>query len=144
VPLYWEGKIAFVLWLTLPRFRGATYLYEQAVAPYITQYEGDIDKHLASLADSASAGVAKLKEAGAHHLRQHSTQALTLMAEMVSPRATTAPALSDIHEGADAAPPAHATAPARAGVDSEGVLQEGPNGFDTDAKPASTLRQRRK
>ncbi len=46
LPLYYEAKIAFVIWLTLPQFRGATILYNSVVQRYIVQYEPQIDRHI--------------------------------------------------------------------------------------------------
>lgn len=43
LPLYWLIKIIFVLWLQLPQFRGADYLYETVMQPFFVKYEAQID-----------------------------------------------------------------------------------------------------
>ena len=45
-PLYHELKVVFILWLTLPQFRGATKIYRKFLAPALETYENDIDGHL--------------------------------------------------------------------------------------------------
>jgi hypothetical protein len=45
-PFYHECKVGFILWLTLPQFRGATILYKRFLAPTLETYESDIDGHL--------------------------------------------------------------------------------------------------
>jgi receptor expression-enhancing protein 5/6 len=43
VPLYYEAKVAFVLWLQLPYFNGASQLYGGKVQPFLETYEEKID-----------------------------------------------------------------------------------------------------
>ena len=45
-PFYHELKVVFILWLTLPQFRGATKMYRRFLAPTLEIYENDIDGHL--------------------------------------------------------------------------------------------------
>jgi hypothetical protein len=45
-PFYHELKVLFILWLTLPQFRGATKIYRRFLAPTLETYENDIDGHL--------------------------------------------------------------------------------------------------
>ena len=45
-PFYHEIKVIFILWLTLPQFRGATKIYRKFLAPALETYENDIDGHL--------------------------------------------------------------------------------------------------
>ena len=45
-PFYHEIKVFFILWLTLPQFRGATKMYKKLLAPALETYESDIDGHL--------------------------------------------------------------------------------------------------
>eukprot|EP00753_Platysulcus_tardus_P008905 PLAT1693.1.p1 GENE.PLAT1693.1~~PLAT1693.1.p1 ORF type:complete len:195 (+),score=98.85 PLAT1693.1:56-640(+) len=49
LPLYWELKIAFVIWLALPHWKGATRIYDRFLAPNLQRYEGDIDSARSSL-----------------------------------------------------------------------------------------------
>jgi receptor expression-enhancing protein 1/2/3/4 len=50
LPLYYEAKIAFVIWLTLPQFRGAAMLYNRVVHGYLVRYESHIDRHISDTA----------------------------------------------------------------------------------------------
>ena len=45
-PFYHELKVIFILWLTLPQFRGATKIYRKFLAPTLETYENVIDGHL--------------------------------------------------------------------------------------------------
>ncbi|KAK9831985.1 hypothetical protein WJX81_006350 [Elliptochloris bilobata] len=64
VPLYYEGKVLFVLWLWHPKTRGAEYLYQHTVQPLLSKHEATIDRHLAEMrttvADFASVYFYKL------------------------------------------------------------------------------------
>eukprot|EP01138_Halocafeteria_seosinensis_P005002 gb/GECG01005115.1/.p1 GENE.gb/GECG01005115.1/~~gb/GECG01005115.1/.p1 ORF type:complete len:222 (+),score=16.92 gb/GECG01005115.1/:1-666(+) len=84
VPLYYEAKIAFILWLTLPRFRGATWLYEKVVAKYLEAYEADIDAHLDTLQRTAGERINHITRQGSEHIRQKSGQILSMMATLVA------------------------------------------------------------
>lgn len=91
VPLYYEAKIAFILWLTLPRFRGATWLYEKVVAKYLEAYEADIDAHLDTLQKTAGERINHITKQGSHHIRQKSGQILSMMATLVAQAGQHAP-----------------------------------------------------
>ncbi|CAO3638200.1 unnamed protein product [Cunninghamella blakesleeana] len=42
-PFYYLFKTAFILWLTLPRFRGAEIIYSRFLRPQLIRYENKID-----------------------------------------------------------------------------------------------------
>mmetsp|Transcript_19965 Transcript_19965/g.24207 ORF Transcript_19965/g.24207 Transcript_19965/m.24207 type:complete len:222 (+) Transcript_19965:197-862(+) len=42
-PLYYEAKVALLVWLVTPQFMGATKIYRGILAPYMTHFETDID-----------------------------------------------------------------------------------------------------
>jgi len=44
VPLYWDAKVLFVLWLQAPYTQGATILYKSRVQPLLAKHEGAIDE----------------------------------------------------------------------------------------------------
>ena len=44
VPLYYEGKLLFVLWLYHPSTNGAALVYGRLVQPLFRQHEGTIDQ----------------------------------------------------------------------------------------------------
>lgn len=84
VPLYYEAKIAFILWLTLPRFRGATWLYERVVAKYLETYEADIDQKLETLQKTAGERINTITRQGSYHIREKSGQILSMVATFVA------------------------------------------------------------
>ncbi len=45
LPLYYESKICFIVWLSLPGTRGADKLYDRVISPYLNEYEEHIDAH---------------------------------------------------------------------------------------------------
>jgi len=151
LPLYFEAKIVFILWLTLPRFKGATYLYEQVVAPYLSEYENHIDQHLDNIGRAASAGLEHARAAGAQHVREHSVKMLTTIAGLVSPNASTSvPTLTEGDETeADSPPIAPPLAEGRGRTRSASKRSSGKVEYDVDEDAivetdAFELRQRRK
>lgn len=40
VPIWYGVKVAFVAWLVLPQFKGATFIYEKFVREQLTRYVG--------------------------------------------------------------------------------------------------------
>ena len=150
LPLYFEAKIVFILWLTLPRFKGATYLYEQVVAPYLSEYEGHIDHHLDNIGRAASAGLEHARAAGAQHVREHSVKMLTTIAGLVSPNASEPlPTVAEAAEQAGDSPPAPAEGGGRSRSRSASKRRGGAAEYDVDddaepAESAQEIRQRRK
>eukprot|EP00636_Phaeomonas_parva_P018208 CAMPEP_0118882432 /NCGR_PEP_ID=MMETSP1163-20130328/21686_1 /TAXON_ID=124430 /ORGANISM="Phaeomonas parva, Strain CCMP2877" /LENGTH=143 /DNA_ID=CAMNT_0006819493 /DNA_START=188 /DNA_END=616 /DNA_ORIENTATION=+ len=49
LPLYYEGKVFFILWLVLPRFQGAALLFDRLVLPALLRYEEDIDARISDV-----------------------------------------------------------------------------------------------
>ncbi|CAM9409834.1 unnamed protein product [Chrysoparadoxa australica] len=43
LPLYYELKLAFLIWLTLPRYQGASWLYNTYLVHHLIKYEDHID-----------------------------------------------------------------------------------------------------
>jgi len=70
LPGYHQAKLLFVLWLSLPRFDGATLLWSRWIQPLLLRHEVAIDAQLqrmrersTELADrSSKAGLAQLKK----------------------------------------------------------------------------------
>ncbi|KAA8542092.1 hypothetical protein F0562_023244 [Nyssa sinensis] len=50
IPIWYDLKLAFVVWLVLPRFRGAAFIYQRFVREKIKKY-GVIDRHYKSSND---------------------------------------------------------------------------------------------
>jgi receptor expression-enhancing protein 1/2/3/4 len=46
IPMYYELKVAFVLWLSLPTTNGARWLYKNHIDPFLKQNEQLIDSRL--------------------------------------------------------------------------------------------------
>ncbi|KAK9792278.1 hypothetical protein WJX73_008816 [Symbiochloris irregularis] len=47
LPLYYEGKLLFVVWLWHSHTQGAQYLYSKVLLPLLNKYEGPIDDSIA-------------------------------------------------------------------------------------------------
>ncbi|XP_068666508.1 HVA22-like protein e [Aristolochia californica] len=47
IPIWYQIKVAFVAWLVLPQFRGASFIYERFVREQLKKYDGRIgrDRH---------------------------------------------------------------------------------------------------
>eukprot|EP00761_Pharyngomonas_kirbyi_P013220 gb/GECH01013247.1/.p1 GENE.gb/GECH01013247.1/~~gb/GECH01013247.1/.p1 ORF type:complete len:164 (+),score=30.77 gb/GECH01013247.1/:1-492(+) len=60
-PLYWELKLAFIIWLQAPQFLGAIKLYREFVEPFFKKHENSIDKAIADVSDYCKA---QIKEYG--------------------------------------------------------------------------------
>ena len=90
LPLYWEAKLLFVLWLALPSTRGASVLYHGVVSRYLEAYEPDIDRHLeaagAKLGDLADG----VRGAVAAQVRRRGGLLLTAATQLVAEAASAA------------------------------------------------------
>jgi len=82
LPLYYEAKLAFMVWLVAERFQGATVLCKKYVEPLLLQHQGAIDEHL-TLASSKLANL-KIEDVGAM------VNYVTEMASKAQPSATAA------------------------------------------------------
>ncbi|KAH9982336.1 TB2/DP1, HVA22 family-domain-containing protein [Lactifluus volemus] len=51
LPFYWEMRTVFLLFLSLPQFKGSTYVYKAYLEPFLIQNESDIDASIASARD---------------------------------------------------------------------------------------------
>jgi len=49
IPFYYFVKIAFLVWCFLPQFKGATWLYQNAIGPLLNRYEKAIDRDIAEV-----------------------------------------------------------------------------------------------
>ena len=72
LPLYYECKIAFVAWLVLPRFKGASVLYEKFLAPYLARHEAAIDSRIDEAGRKVRAFSASITERGVQEVRKRS------------------------------------------------------------------------
>ena len=46
MPLYYEAKLLFVVWLWHPRSKGAVYLYQHSLQPLLLAHEQTIDRKI--------------------------------------------------------------------------------------------------
>lgn len=74
--MYYEAKIVFIAWLTLPQFQGATVLYRTLIEPALRKYEGEIDEGIARARSSAAEHVGRLGDAGGRFLRTQGAELL--------------------------------------------------------------------
>lgn len=102
LPLYYEAKLAFMLWLSTERFQGATVLCQKYVEPLLLKNQSTIDEQIA-FASSRLANF-KVEDVGAL------VTWLTEMAGKNAPAAVAAPAAKP----AAAAPAKPAAAPKEA------------------------------
>ncbi|CAH7671887.1 TB2/DP1, HVA22 family-domain-containing protein [Phakopsora pachyrhizi] len=49
IPLFYQCKCLFMLWLTLPQIQGSTHIYVTYVHPFLLEHEAQIDKGLIEL-----------------------------------------------------------------------------------------------
>lgn len=54
IPSYFAFKLGFMAWLFLPSTRGATYIYKQALEPFLTKNESKIDNALKTAVESSA------------------------------------------------------------------------------------------
>lgn len=69
IPLYYEVKVALLLWLVTPRFNGANKIYKHVIQPYLIRYEADIDESLNSIQQQGVEGLGALREAGLKNMQ---------------------------------------------------------------------------
>ena len=44
IPFYYTFKLAFLIWMFMPNFKGAIYIYNICIGPLFRKYEGKFDK----------------------------------------------------------------------------------------------------
>jgi hypothetical protein len=64
IPLYFEIKIALLVWLVMPRFRGSQKIYRQVIHPYLIKHETEIDERLTNFQKHGVNQLTGLKDAG--------------------------------------------------------------------------------
>jgi len=45
-PLFYELKLAFIVWLVVPQTKGALKMYSQFLQPFLQQHEADFDRYI--------------------------------------------------------------------------------------------------
>lgn len=64
VPLYYEVKIGFLIWLLSPATKGSSILYRKFVHPWLARHEQDIDKYIESARQSSYATLLRVGRQG--------------------------------------------------------------------------------
>jgi hypothetical protein len=70
VPGYYVLKCIFLVWLMLPKTRGAIYVYENFIVPMFQKYEPLIDAKMAEWKTIVDMWIADLKENGAMYVKR--------------------------------------------------------------------------
>ena len=78
LPLYFEIKVALLIWLVTPRFRGAEKIYKQVIHPYLVKYETDIDQSLNTIKEQSTEQLSALRDAGMRHMHAGSNDFVKL------------------------------------------------------------------
>ena len=79
-PLYYEAKIAFVVYLWHPRTRGAAFVYESMLAPRIAAHEENIDRALSEAQARAGDALYSSWQRGSSFTQQMLVQAVAQIA----------------------------------------------------------------
>lgn len=72
LPLYWEAKIIFVVWLTL--WGGAAQVYNRGLRLLLERYEQAIDTHVSRFQSRAAEKVNEAAQQGLQHVRSRGQQ----------------------------------------------------------------------
>jgi len=78
LPFYYEAKVALLVWLVAPQFKGATKIYNRFLDPYLHKYEKDIDENLEHMKHRSVKGLGDLSAMGMKHLRSQSSEFIKL------------------------------------------------------------------
>ena len=62
IPFYYTIKLAFLIWLFMPNFRGAIYIYNLIVGPLFRKYESKFDKGVDKILRKGEKFTEKAKE----------------------------------------------------------------------------------
>ena len=62
IPFYYTMKLIFLIWLFMPNFKGAVYIYNWLIGPLFRKYEGKIDKGVSKIIRKGEEVAQKAKE----------------------------------------------------------------------------------
>ena len=62
IPFYYTFKLGFLIWLFMPNFRGAVYVYNMVIGPLFKKYEGKFDSGVDRLISRGEKIAEKTKE----------------------------------------------------------------------------------
>lgn len=84
LPFYYETKVALLVWLVLPQFKGATKIYEKLLNPYLHRYERDIDEGVAKMKRRSAKQLASVGKMGMNHIRSQSAELIKVGTQLMS------------------------------------------------------------
>ena len=84
LPFYYEAKVAFLCWLALPQFRGATRLYHRFVSPTLSKYENEIDRHINDVRRRASSKFGEVASNGLDFVKSKGIEALSMAQDVAN------------------------------------------------------------
>ena len=84
LPLYYEAKIIFIIWLSLPQTRGAARIYGTVIDPWLRKNESQIDAHTEIVSQHLSEGVSHLRTASFGFIKTKSIDILTMSTQLVA------------------------------------------------------------
>ncbi|RLN91432.1 hypothetical protein BBJ28_00018973 [Nothophytophthora sp. Chile5] len=64
LPGYYMAKMAFLMWMMLPKTKGAMIMYRKVVFPYLKKYEPYVDKKLAETQHAADKWLVVMRSMG--------------------------------------------------------------------------------
>ncbi len=84
MPFYFESKIIFIVWLSLPGTRGADKLYDKVIEPYLHHYEEHIDAHTEIVSQHISASVKNVRAASLGFIKSKSVEILSSTTQLIA------------------------------------------------------------
>ncbi|ETW10476.1 hypothetical protein H310_00771 [Aphanomyces invadans] len=90
LPGYYVCKCIFLIWMMLPKTRGAIWVYEKFILPLLVKYEPVIDAKLKELRACVDNWIADMKQNGARYAAQGLTLTIEA-AKQIQDQANTSP-----------------------------------------------------
>mmetsp|Transcript_12666 Transcript_12666/g.23506 ORF Transcript_12666/g.23506 Transcript_12666/m.23506 type:complete len:204 (-) Transcript_12666:109-720(-) len=85
LPFYYELKVALLVWLVAPNFRGATKVYHSILDPYLIHYEKDIDQGVNEVKRRSAEQLGALGQLGIKQIRSQSAELIRLGSQVLGP-----------------------------------------------------------
>lgn len=98
LPLYYEIKIIFVIWLLSPYTKGASLLYRKFVHPFLLKHEKEIDLYLEQAKRESYARVVKLGNKGINYAKEAVATAALKSHEHIVGQIRKTVSLNDVNE----------------------------------------------
>uniref|UniRef100_A0A915HLF7 Receptor expression-enhancing protein n=1 Tax=Romanomermis culicivorax TaxID=13658 RepID=A0A915HLF7_ROMCU len=98
LPLYYEIKIIFVIWLLSPYTKGASLLYRKFVHPFLLKHEKEIDLYLEQAKKESYARVVRLGNKGINYAKEAVATAALKSHEHIVGQIRKTVSLNDVNE----------------------------------------------